>query len=80
MNPRPILIGTKNAESMAGVSWRWIRDNCAALDIEVIHVGGKSFVLADALLGALSARAATPVVEPEVDDLAAFRERIARAG
>jgi hypothetical protein len=76
---RPVLIGPKNAEAMAGVSWRWIRDHAADLGVEVIHVGGKSFVGADALLDAVARRVTTKAVETEVDDLAAFRARIAGA-
>ena len=79
---RPITIGPKNAEAMTGLSWRWIRDHADELGVEIIAIDGKRFILADRLLVALKSRSkATPAATvDDLDELAAMRRRISRAG
>jgi hypothetical protein len=80
---RPILIGPKNAELMTGLSWRWWRDHAAELGLEIIRVDGKPTIIADRALAAIEKRS-THVERVEeqddVDELAAMRRRVARAG
>ena len=79
--PRPIAIGPKNAESMIGHSWRWLRDHAAELRVPIVVIDGKRLIPAEPLRVALEARAPTAAGEATAaDELAAMRARVALAG
>ncbi len=77
---RPICIGPRNAESMTGHSWRWLRDHARELGVDLIAIDGKRVLMADQLLEALQRRGVAAQEPNSTDDLEAFRERIRRAG
>ncbi len=79
-NNAPVLIGPGNAVEATGVPWHWWRRHAAELGVRVIAIGSKRVIIASELVEAISKRA-TPTEElPLVDELAAMRERIQRAG
>ena len=78
MNDRAILIGPGNALECTGVGWVWWRRHHGELGLRMHVVGSKRFLVASDVVAALEKRAAKPAVE--VDDLAEFRARVARAG
>ena len=68
----PLSIGPKNAEALTGLSWRWLRDNAEDLGVEVVRVGGKSFIPAGSLREALERRALSTegsAAEPDEEEL-----------
>ncbi|HEX4336921.1 MAG TPA: hypothetical protein VH062_13470 [Polyangiaceae bacterium] len=80
----PILIGPGNSLQATGAGWHWWRRHAAEFGLQLITIGSKRFIRADAVLAVVEARAATRAstrtVDPELDELAEFRNRIARAG
>jgi hypothetical protein len=81
--PRPLTIGSDNAEAMTGRPMRWWQTHAAELGIEPIRIGGRVLFVADDLLGALARlRVSTPArpiaAEPgTTDELETMREQLA---
>jgi hypothetical protein len=77
--PEAVLISSGNALAMTGAPWHYWRRHSAELGLEIIAAGSKRFIVGEKLREAIERHAKSK--EPEVvDELAAMRERIARAG
>jgi hypothetical protein len=75
----PIYIGRDNAVAAVGRSWRAVQDLAAELGVKPRRVGRIALYLASELAAAIEARGV--ITEPtEMDELAAMRERVRRAG
>lgn len=78
MRSEVITVSAGNALEATGAPWHWWRRHAAELGIPIVQLGSKSFMRASDVLAAMEKRAAQPAAE--VDDLAEFRARVARAG
>lgn len=79
----PLAIGPANCEAMLGVSWRWLRDHAAELELTIMRVDGKSFVDAAAALDAIRRHGQIQLTEEPLDaapgdELAALRARLGK--
>jgi hypothetical protein len=79
---RPLLLGPKNTEAMAGVSWRWLKDHAPALGLTILRVDSKPFVVADDALAAIRRHgvAEVPANDDECDSEPTIADLRARLG